>query len=501
MLTNGVKPSTLLRVFVLAVWAAGCSGEPAAGDAGGDAAGDVGPDGVEDTPGDTAEDVGEDGEDGEDDAGPPGLSSALEEVGFTVQAGVLDEPDLESCCEPGGFCSGTNPTSPYGQLRLPPGPGQTAENPGTDAEGRSSAFRLREDEAVIVFGRTPPSCRYYGFTPYLMDRYDDGSGARVPLFASLGDTVNNLSMTTAGGAFDERTAIVVAANQHTLDRVREALLAAGHPAEAVNVVVLPASRCVFGLDQNADTFGMMLRVAVPEDPAALDRYYEAPPVEVLRATPAVPEEVTPLPEPVIRDRGTGTAEDLRAAVDDLEAALRAAVGAFSPSATITDVPTAAAFPAVFNGFSCIDRMSFCGGDNRDALYMGTGDSAFRIGPGYLIAFGVNHQATGKASYSNAVVQYVENAMGVVALDSTQMSGTADAYLPSHPDVDLLYAVAFARDCDAVPLTSCVEVPSDGCPLLPADAEANVVFRAYLEPATRTGPDLREIVVDRVLCVE
>jgi hypothetical protein len=92
-------------------------------------------------------------------------------------------------------------------------------------------------------------------------------------------------------------------------------------------------------------------------------------------------------------------------------------------------------------------------------------------------------------------------MGVLGFDSTRMEGTAATLLPGHPDAGLMYAVAFARDCSSVAVPSCVDVPSDGCPLLPSGADANLVFRAYLEPSTMTGPERSEIVVDRVLHVE
>jgi hypothetical protein len=145
--------------------------------------------------------------------------------------------------------------------------------------------------------------------------------------------------------------------------------------------------------------------------------------------------------------------------------------------------------------------TFCGGDNRDALYGGSRSTFVLDEPGrYVMVYGVDHAATGKASYSNATIAYKSNALGVVAVDSTMMAGSAAVFLPHHPSRDSLYAFAFARDCSVAPTPFCVTIPSDGCPLLPSGAAANLTFRAYLEPATATGPALDELIVDRALLV-
>jgi hypothetical protein len=117
-----------------------------------------------------------------------------------------------------------------------------------------------------------------------------------------------------------------------------------------------------------------------------------------------------------------------------------------------------------------------------------------------MVYGVNHAATGKASYSNATISYKANNLGVVSVDSTHMIGSASVFLPHHPDRESLYAFAFARDCSVVPTPFCITVPSDGCPVLPTGAAASLTLRAYLEPATATGPALDELVADQALLV-
>jgi len=419
--------------------------------------------------------------------------TALVVASSTVQQGRLEQPDLAPCCTGNQSCSGTNPSSPYARLRLPPAPGQTAPNPNADPDGTATSWRLRQDEAVVVVGVTPPSAQYYGFTPYLSDRYDPGIDARRPLFASLGDTWNQLVLTTGGPTpFESQFAIIFTSNATTAGLTRLALARNG--VSAINVVVLPAATTILGIDDNADTFSFYLRVGVPGDQAALDAWLANPPA-VYRVTPASELAANPLPAPAARPRGTGVAESLSSAVDLLGYAIRARVGGGAAVATQN------VDPALFNGDVCIANERFCGGDNRDALYGSSAGTFDLDAPGrYVMIYGVNHAATGKASYSNASIVYSANALGVVAVDSTMMAGSAAVFLPHHPARDQLYAFAFARDCSVAQTPFCITVPADGCPLLPTDQTANVVFRAYLDPATATGPAFNELLVDRVLLV-
>ena len=80
-----------------------------------------------------------------DAATPMATSTALAVLGATVQTGTLEQPDLTACCTGDQSCSGTNPSSPYARLRLPPGPGQTVPNPDANPDGTATAWRLRQD--------------------------------------------------------------------------------------------------------------------------------------------------------------------------------------------------------------------------------------------------------------------------------------------------------------------------------------------------------------------
>jgi hypothetical protein len=112
-----------------------------------------------------------------------------------------------------------------------------------------------------------------------------------------------------------------------------------------------------------------------------------------------------------------------------------------------------------------------------------------------MAFGVNHAATGKATYSNFAVYALRHLIGVAAVDSRSFPGSADSWLPNDPDNAFLYAWKIARRCNGE--DRCVEIPTT-CPGVPELGLMNVTFRAYLEPETKTAPLPSEIVLDRVL---
>ena len=83
--------------------------------------------------------------------------------------------------------------------------------------------------------------------------------------------------------------------------------------------------------------------------------------------------------------------------------------------------------------------------------------------------------------------------------SPQYAGSARDYLPEdYPDVNKLYAWKVAWDCEGD--EHCLTVRNPGCERLNLtdDSPFKVWFRLYVEPATKTAPEVREILFDRVL---
>jgi hypothetical protein len=427
----------------------------------------------------------------------PAIATTLAAAGFTVQPGVFSLFDPGDCCKLGGNCAGNNPSSPYATFLVPRAPGQQVANPGEDAKGLSSSFRLGLEEAVVWVGELPPKAGYFGFTPYLFDR-DDGSGNRVKVFASLSETLNDLvigSDGAAGDPFGHQAVVVLAADASVAAKVKDAAVAAGWPAGAVNVLPIDASTARPGLDEKDDSFGVLLRLAQVEDAAAGKAWLAKLPAEVYRVTPG-----GPYPNPVPygkadarpKDAANVEGPDLAAALDELEQAIVAAHAA-THGATPHPVSVSPLDP-----YACIANLKSCLGDNRDTNYPAT--KLFKWLPGaedFLVVYGVDHAKTKKATYANASVYAVQHLIGVAAVASDAWAGSASQYLPNHPLADELYAYRIARACDGAPY--CLEIASQQCPdgIAPG-AYSAIAFRAYLEPSTATAPDPATMVLDRVI---
>ena len=310
------------------------------------------------------------------------LEDALASMGFDVAHGALAFPPIDCCAAV--TCFGNNPSSPYGEFFVPRGPGQTAANPAERADGSAPAWRLREDEAIVYVGPTPPHVGYFGFTPYLFNRQN--GAMRDNIFASVSDTLNDDVIHTAGGAgapFASRTAIVLAANATTRAKVHTSLTTGGVPEAEINDLVIPESTVHLGLDDTSDTVSVLMRVALFDSDAQKAAYLAAPGGAVYRVTPRV--TIVPAPETAQanRPRGTGTNESARSA--DV-AALHDAIVAAHPGSTALELNDTALAP---NPSECISTGRGCNGDNRDALYSAM--TPFRLKDGdQLVVYGVDH---------------------------------------------------------------------------------------------------------------
>jgi hypothetical protein len=116
---------------------------------------------------------------------------------------------------------------------------------------------------------------------------------------------------------------------------------------------------------------------------------------------------------------------------------------------------------------------------------------------FMIVYGVNHVATGKATYSNFVVNGADIWNGVGTITDADFTGSAEEYLPDNPNAKYLYVYKLARNCDGDPY--CYEVPYGvGGYGIDLDQPLFIVWRSYLEESTKTGPSYSEIVYDRAI---
>jgi len=439
--------------------------------------------------------------------------AVLEQAGFTVQEGAYGYQDAIALCSAGilDSCQGANVGAPYLAYKLPPAPGQKAPNMKVDpVSGLAFAYPLRHDEAIVQVGRTPPEAGFFSYQSYLMMRYDPNLQQYRPLFNSIGDTINNLTIkagSSTGSPFDQPVIIISTADKGIDRLVRTAAQAAGYSADIINTDVIPSSAVNMGLEGRGDLFAFVSRVAVPKNKNELDAYIENPGSVVLRLTPKAPVTADPFPVPTLRVRGTGKTElDLLLAIKDLRHAILSKFG----NLAATELPTYVALP---EGFTATQSNINTIGDNRDSAYFSTVEvdawtkkddcrrnATFTLPDSpddFIVIYGVNHEVTGKATYSNCVVYGLQYLNGVASVDSRTYQGSAADYIPGHPQAQYLYAWKIARKSNGD--LHCLEVPVGpqryGIGL---DDRLMLFFRAYLEKATMAGSAHNELVLDRVI---
>jgi hypothetical protein len=116
-------------------------------------------------------------------------------------------------------------------------------------------------------------------------------------------------------------------------------------------------------------------------------------------------------------------------------------------------------------------------------------------------YGINHAATGKVTYMNTNIYASEKAkLTLGAVDDRKFPGTASGYLPAgDPDANLMYAYRVSRSCAGE--SNCLQLSlPQNCTRLTLDSSTllGIFTRMYLEPATKVGPAMPEIVYDRVM---
>ena len=448
------------------------------------------------------------------------IREALEGQGYSVTEGCFYLFEVQDC---GNMvsCFGNNPTSPYGLYAFPNvGDAvndsivlphyQTADCLGIDEEEVDedyyAAWHVREDEGFLFFGRTPPESVYFGQTTYLFDRpstlySEDPETERTITFASLGDTLNYLRVQTAQeNPFDADIALITAADQQTYDDIAEAVLETGVDESLLNQHVIPLAteeyQLQMGWGEDTDVFSWIWRMAIFSDPTEGDAYQTTgqSPVLVFRITPDVEREANPMSVPDLITRGTGVTEadtfsGLEAALDELETAIRGAhsdIVGVNPETEILEL----------TGPDCIVDGTNCLGDNRDAAYYRNLTGRRLANDEYFVVFGVNHEETGHAIYSNMSVYYAELLLGIDSITSPNLLGSSHPYLPDTNEFrDQLFVLEVRRDCQSADY--CLEVPifeqaEDGLittPGLPEDAMAVFVERGYVDLDTEVGPGL------------
>jgi hypothetical protein len=437
---------------------------------------------------------------GKGDAALAAFRTALEQDGLSYLAGSVSTTDWA-----GQYCFGNRPNAgyvnkaPYLMIQVPR---------SADDSSQVENFKLRPDEAIVLIGPTPPPVKYFGYNTFLASRIfpDDPAEARRPLVATLGDAVNNATIRTTGPSpFGTPVVMIFTPDRVTDARIRAALRRSGYPSAMVNTMVFPSSLLKLGHGSTADELTLKMRIGMAEgDPALLEAYVKSAGATqtVYRVTPRTTKSASPFPVTPLRARGSGQTElDLMKTVDELREAIIAA----NPGLHTVEFRSK---PVGYEGYDYIQQGVNPGADSRDNLFLaaayipefGLNSRLTLADDEFLVVYGANHVATGKAAYASFnVYSSDEGKLSIGQVFHDQFEGTAGSYLPSgDPAVSMLYAYKVSRNCAGEP--NCVTLSVDDCPKLAIgnDTVLGFFFRMYLEPATATGPAMHEIVYDSVI---
>jgi hypothetical protein len=449
-----------------------------------------------------------------------GLQSDIESRGFEVSQGAWNLFKIEDCryaIERLGFCLGNNPAAPYIIPTLPLWPDELVDEDMRELLGPTAndtwwTFRLDEREALVVLAHLPPPGAYFGIQTYIFSRQDaidttdpiyrnvtdpfmhrmlvmtSPDPSRLAVFASVGDSNNNVVIEAqSGAAFDQQRFFIITPDAVMERELTEALLRAGvTDSSHIFIEDVSAELARLGLGADADDFMILMRYAFPEDEDAGERWREQLPLTVLRVrdTDLVrgPERY-PIPG---RDERTVNRSEM-----ELEGDLTTLITEVKQHWGQADA-TEEEFESLLlrvdlTGEHCLRRPMNCLGDTSDADYQVSPTVSIDSGE-VLAVVGTLGTATGNATYASLSVNWLPPLVGVANISDKDLAGTASAFSVRVGNTDKLYLHYFARDCTH--LDPCFEITVEMIP--PGDA-VKIIQRNYVVPGTARGPDPNQLV--------
>jgi len=441
------------------------------------------------------------------------LNAALEKSGCALKLAPFVHVDLIELYQAGRLANagGNNADAPYRAVfgAIPDnivikdidqiaGAQAQVDNWLYTTPGLIEGWQLNPNEALVIVTKTPPECTYFSYCGFIFYKYYEKEKQRKWVWTSFNDPLNISTIKTSGtpngekgDPFNKDTIIIVTADKGTDRLVRDAALSAGYTEEIINTYVIPSSMVKLGIGPEYDTIVLGQRMALFTDENAGKEYVNTVTAAV-RVIPGTQGVLDPFPAPELRVRGTGKTEiDLRPALDDLRGAILAEYGSLTAKELGTQVWLTESYDAV-------QTETYVAGESRDTVYLRSDTLELGDNPDeFVIVYGVDHAAAGKATYANCNFYGEKGWNGVAGIYSTEYAGSAEQYLPDNPLAKYLYVCKFARNCGGE--KNCVTVPTGpGAFGVGLDEAAFIGFRAYLEPSTRVGPINTELVYDRVI---
>ena len=313
----------------------------------------------------------------------------------------------------GDSANGNNAGQPYKVLVVPISP-SGKEHP---FERGLTIFRIRPDEAVVYLGPTPPQCDYFSFTVFLWVRHKDSLIRKGDwMVAAVNDPLNSALIKTEGNGtpFRKQTMVIFTADRGVYERVKALAREAGYPESMINPYVIPSDLLNLGVypeTRLSDSFVILMRtanfVSKPEEVHYLsDDHY----AKVWRVTPETAPALDPFPTPELRVRKSKSESELYPDLNNGLERLEKAILAQTPNVGNESYESIRWFAESREVLEETDPASplyhkFVAGEASDTPYLRTslnGEAAnFMLGnDDMVVVYGVNHAATGLATYSS-----------------------------------------------------------------------------------------------------
>ena len=456
-------------------------------------------------------------------------------------------------------CYFQNPDAPYGLMLFPPHKDEIIDKyygfPIQDGN-LTGTWHLKENEVIVLLGKTPPECRYFSFSNYLYSRYlppdwfpetkhrlidlncpPGNVSDRCEFFASLDDSLNldrglNLDPTHK---FNSSFALILSNSIQGTNQAIKGLIQAGVPESLISNYSFPGQQLNLGIETQDDTFITVMRTAYYQNSSEAEQYFNTIPFRVFRME-LIETEVDLYDRRILIDKKTNSNDASLANISliQMKEALLKVIDQVITNVTygkssqwyLQVTQTISGVPD--NGFECIQEGQVCLADCRDTIYpfsihlYKTSDicqhlnhTCYGVMNGLLseknndviLVVGVNHALTNMSSYSSMSIYDAIYLWGVQEVGDTLLADTVWNYLNMSQfdqvhqrSLPYLYVYEIRRNCSQI--SNCLQVPSkpstDNKAVIGLQDPIVIAERMYNNPETHVGPNLDDVILPVVI---
>jgi len=324
---------------------------------------------------------------------------------INVENGIMRPINIE-LCDNGTLetCYGQNPNTPYIIADF----GQYDAN-DTSEEAVLGAFSMNNNQAVVLFGLSPPESKYWSFIPYL---YKDPKCGETELFATISDSFKMTDI-PSGEIYGREIAIIYSCNPCLIDKLYDRYINDGYfvyknpipkyPNTAKYFILGRVSG--FGNDQMREDYlyNTNLELSKYEDDSCVTTNLYDESSILLRKRSIEGSECNNI-GPIFNKFKNTFLKTFTVAFPLYKYKLDGKVNRFRQDINYD------------SGFDCIANCTECLGDNRDTVYsVCTIPTRFTVSD-VLIMFGVNHNVTGKSLFTQIGVYDTLKQYGINSID-------------------------------------------------------------------------------------